>query len=155
MVNIIDDILLKHAAIEGPLLPILHAVQAQFGFISPNHVPLIAKHLNLSIAEVHGVISFYHDFKTLPAAQNNIQICRAEACQANGARSLQAHAQKSLGIEVGETTKNRKISLSAVYCLGNCACGPSVRIGNKIFARVDNDKFDQLLAQLMSEEIAE
>ncbi len=133
---------------QGPLLPILHAVQQALGYIPADAVPTIAKALNLSRAEVHGVISFYHEFRTEPGGQTTVQVCRAEACQARGSRALEAHAKQSLGLEYGETSADGSVTLEAVYCLGNCACGPSLRIADEVYARVDAQRFDQLLTQV-------
>ncbi|NND82821.1 MAG: formate dehydrogenase subunit gamma [Gammaproteobacteria bacterium] len=133
---------------KGALLPILHAIKDALGCVPPAAVPIIAKGLNLSRAEVHGVISFYHDFKTEPGGENLVQLCRAEACQAMGARELETHVESSLGIGIGETTADGKISLEPVYCLGNCACSPSVAINQKVYARVDAARFDELIAEL-------
>ena len=132
----------------GSLLPLLHALQESLGYVPPDSVPAIASALNLSRAEVHGVISFYHDFRQAPAGRNHVQLCRAEACQAVGARELEAHAGAALGIALGETTSDGAITLDEVYCLGNCACGPSVRIGDRVHGRVDANRFDELLAEL-------
>ena len=118
------------------------------GFIPADAVPGIARALHLSRAEVHGVISFYHDFRSAPAARHVLQICRAEACQAMGARALEAHARKRLGIDYGGTTADGAITLEPVYCLGNCACSPSVRLDDEIHARVDAARLDELLAGL-------
>ena len=130
---------------EGGMMPLLHAVQAALGYVPADTVPQIAKGMHLSRAEVHGVISFYHDFHTDPQGQITVQVCRAEACQAVGSRQLEAHAKQRLGVDFGETTRDGKFTLEPVYCLGNCACGPSVRIGDDVFARVSADRFDQLL----------
>lgn len=129
----------------GALLPILQAIQEQNGYIPDPSVAVIARALNLSRAEVQGVISFYHDFKTSPTGTHTVQICRAEACQAMGSRDLEAHAKSTLGVDYGETTADGKITLEATYCLGNCACSPSVRIDNSIYARVNDERFDQLI----------
>lgn len=129
----------------GALLPILHAVQERIGYIPDSSVAVIARALNLSRAEVQGVISFYHDFKTSPTGTHTVQICRAEACQAMGSRDLEVHAKSRLGIDYGETTADGEITLEATYCLGNCACSPSVRIDNSIYARVNDERFDQLI----------
>ena len=137
-----------YSNVPGGLLPLLHAIQRAFGYIPAEAVPLIATGMQLSRAEVHGVISFYHDFRSAPAGRHVVQICRAEACQAMGARELEAHAKKQLGIEFGETTADGNISLEPVYCLGNCACSPSLRIDDAIHARVDAGRFDALLAEL-------
>lgn len=136
------------SSLEGPLLPILHAVQDYFGYVPKESVPVIAKRLNLSRAEVQGVISFYHGFREQPPGRYVLQICRAEACQAMGGRQLENHARQRLGIDFGETTANGQVTLEPVYCLGNCACSPSVRIGDQVYARVDNERFDQLLAEM-------
>ena len=129
----------------GGLLPLLHAIQARVGYVPPESVPDIARAMNLSRAEVHGVITFYHDFRSAPGGRHRVQLCRAEACQAVGARALEAHACASLGIGLGETTADGEYTLEPVYCLGNCACGPSVRIDDAVHGRVDPARFEQLL----------
>lgn len=130
----------------GALLPLLHAVQEALGYVPGAAVPLIAHALNLTRAEVHGVISFYHYFRSTPAGRHLVQICRAEACQALGARALQAHAKQALGIGFHETTADGAITLEPVYCLGNCGCGPSVLIDTDgLHARVTPEKFDALM----------
>ena len=134
--------------IPGGLLPILHEVQHELGFIPADCVPIIAEGLNLSRAEVHGVISFYHHFRSEPAGKHVVQICRAEACQAVGARALEAHVEVSLRVKTGETTADGIISVEPVYCLGNCACGPSVQVGDDVHARVTPERFDTLMAEL-------
>ena len=144
----IASIVDQYRDLPGALLPLLHAIQAEFGFVPDDAVPVIASGLNLSRAEVHGVISFYHDFKTHPVGRHSVQICRAEACQAMGSRQLETHAKESLGIDYHQTTADGSISLEPVYCLGNCACSPSVRIDDRIYARVDREKFDSLVADL-------
>ena len=141
----------EYRDVPGGLMPLLHAIQGDLGYIPPESVPSIAGGLNLSRAEVHGVISFYEDFRTEPRARHVVQICRAEACQAMGARALEAHAKKTLGVDVGATTADGSISLQAVYCLGNCACSPSVRIDDAIHARVDPGRLDTLLAEVEGE----
>ena len=148
----ISDLVGQYKALPGALLPLLHAIQSELGYVSDSAVPIIAKGLNLSRAEVHGVISFYHDFKTSPVGRHTVQICRAEACQSMGSRQLETHAKQTLGIDYGETTADGAITLEPVYCLGNCACSPSMRINDDIFARVDADRFDQLISDLSSEE---
>jgi len=135
----------------GALLPLLHAVQAEVGYVPDSAVPVIAKGLNLSRAEVHGVISFYHDFKTRPVGRHSVQICRAEACQSMGSRLLESYAKEALGIDYGETTADGNITLEPVYCLGNCACSPSVRVDERIYARVDQNRFDALITELSVE----
>ena len=132
----------------GALLPILHAVQDKLGYIPPESLPLLAEGLNLSRAEVHGVVSFYHYFRSTPAGRHTIQICRAESCQAMGSRVLESHAKQVLNIDYQQTTDDGDITLEAVYCLGNCACSPAIRIDDEVHAHVDADKFDQLVLAL-------
>ena len=144
----IGHLVTQFQSVPGGLLPLLHAIQGELGYVPESTVPAIATGLNLSRAEVHGVISFYHDFKTHPVGRHTVQICRAEACQSMGSRQLEAHAKQALGIDYHETTADGSISLEPVYCLGNCACSPSVRINDDIVARVDTARFDELVAKL-------
>ena len=132
----------------GPLLPVLHSVQDTFGFIPREAVPLIAGAMNLSRAEIHGVMSFYHDFRSEPPGKYLVHLCRAEACQAMGAHDLEQYARERLGLDYGETTADGLVTLEPVYCLGNCACSPSIRIDDEIHARVSLEKFDELIAGL-------
>ena len=148
----IDAILESARNQPGALLPILHAIQHALGFIPPGSVALIAANLNLSRAEVHGVITFYHHFRQQPCGRHTVQICRAEACQAVGARALETHARQTLGIDFQQTTDDGAITLEAVYCLGNCACGPSLRIDDDVVARVTPQRFDALVAALRSDQ---
>lgn len=148
----VHDIINRLADLEGALLPILHCIQDEYGYIPAESVADIAKALNLSRAEVQGVISFYHQFRQQAAGRHRVQICRAEACQAMGSRNLEAHAKDSLGVDFGETTADGAITLDAVYCLGNCACSPSVRIGDEVYARVTETHFDQLISDLRNRE---
>ena len=113
---------------------------------------MIAHALNLSRADVHGVIGFYHDFRTEPPGEHTLHLCRAEACQAMGARELERHARERLGVGFGETTANGLFTLEPVYCLGNCACAPSLRINDEVHARVSAERFDELIAALESAE---
>ena len=140
--EIIDQ--LKHKP--GATLPILHAIQDKVGYIPDSVAPLIAESLLLTRADVHGEISFYHHFRTTPPGNHTIEVCRAEACQAMGCRSLEAHVKKALGIDYHQTTSNREFSLDPVYCLGNCATAPSIRIDDNIYGRVSPDCFDKLIA---------
>ena len=142
----------RFQAVPGGLLPLLHALQDALGYIPADAVPAIARGLQLSRAEVHGVISFYHDFRGEPAGSHVLQICRAEACQAMGSRALEAHAKQRLGIDYGDTTADGSLSLEPVYCLGNCACSPSVRLDDEIHARVDPARLDALLDGLGARE---
>ena len=147
--QVIEQRVQEYREVPGGLLPLLHAIQGDIGYIPPASVETIARGLNLSQAEVHGVISFYHDFHSEPAGRHVLQICRAEACQAMGSRELEAHAKNTLGIDYGGTTADGAISLQPVYCLGNCACSPSVRIDDSIHARVDAARLDALIASLV------
>ena len=121
----------------GPLIEILHSVQNELGFVPPEAVPLIADALNLSRAEVHGVISFYHHFRDRPAGQHTLKLCRAEACQAMNGHALAEFAKQRLKLEFGQTREDGKVTLEAVYCLGNCACAPSAMIDGQLRGRVD------------------
>jgi formate dehydrogenase subunit gamma len=136
----------------GPLLPVLHAIQDTLGYIPPDAVPMIARAMNLSRAEVQGVISFYHDFHSSPPGEHTVHLCRAEACQAMGARELEQHAQQRLGIGFGETTADGLFTLEPVYCLGNCACSPSIRINDEIYAEISAARFDALIEALRAAE---
>lgn len=142
------EIAAAHRALPGALLPLLHAVQEEFGFIPADATAIIAAALNLSRAEVHGVISFYHHFRSEAPGRHVVQVCRAEACQAVGAAALEGHAKKRLGCGYHETSGEHAVTLEPVYCLGNCACGPSVRVDDEIVGRVDAERFDQLLEEL-------
>ena len=135
---------------KGPLLPILHQVQGELKHVPSECVPMIAKALNLSRAEVHGVISFYHTFTASPQGKYVIEVCRAESCQAMGGRTLEAKFQEALGISFGETTGDGMFSLEPVFCLGNCACSPSIRVGEDVYGRVTADKASALINELKS-----
>lgn len=144
----VGEILTAHKGMEGPLLPILHAIQHEFGYVPQAALPVIAQDLNLSKAEVHGVMSFYHDFRENPAGQHVLKLCRAEACKSVGADRVAAHAQKALGIEWHETTKDGKVTLEPVFCLGLCACAPAAMVDGKIVGRVDEAKLDGIIGGL-------
>ncbi len=135
-----------HRERPGALLEVLHAVQAELGHVPPPALPLIAQALNLSRAEVHGVVSFYHHFRSTPPGRSIVRLCRAEACQSAGARALEAHARRTLGIDFHETTADGAITLEPAYCLGNCGCGPSLLIGaDELHANVTPASFDALV----------
>jgi formate dehydrogenase subunit gamma len=131
----------------GALLPILHAIQDALGCVPAAAVPLIADGLNLSRAEVHGVISFYHYFRETPPGRHTIHLCRAEACQSMNQRALEAHAKKRLGVDFHQTTSNGAFSFEPVYCLGNCACSPAMMIDGELYGRVTPDRFDDIVSQ--------
>jgi formate dehydrogenase subunit gamma len=143
--------LLRHKARPGPLLEVLHEVQAELGHIPPGSVPLIADELNLSRAEVHGVVTFYHYFRHSPPGRHIVRVCRAEACQSMGAEALAGHAERRLGVRFEQTTPDGRFSLDPVYCLGNCACSPAVMIDGELFGRVTPERFDALIAERASD----
>ena len=133
------------------LLEILHVLQHELGYVPESTLPVIANALNLSRAEVHGVVTFYHDFKREPQGRYTIKICRAEACQAMGTEKLCDHAEKKLGTELGGTSKDGQYSVEAVYCLGNCALSPAIMIGDNLYGKVDPKRFDEIVASLGKE----
>jgi formate dehydrogenase subunit gamma len=139
-------IVAAHRGERGALLPILHAIQAEFGYVDPDTIPVIAQELNLSRADVYGVVTFYKDFRQDQPGRSTVRICRAEACQAVGSDALAEHVERRLGVGFGETTADGAISLESVFCLGNCALGPSVQVGGRLYGRMDADRIDILLA---------
>ena len=138
----------------GPLLPILHELQNQLGYIPEETIGIIATGLNLSRAEVHGVVSFYHHFSSRPRGRHIIEVCCAESCQAVGGRDLEQFAKDKLGLDWYQTTRDGEITLEPVYCLGNCACSPSVRVGKQILGRVTNERFETLVDDLGTEALS-
>lgn len=139
------DCCARNKALPGALLPVLHAIQDALGYIPKDAVPLVASELNLSRAEVHGVITFYHYFRTVKPGRHIVQLCRAEACQSSGAQQLEEHAKRVLGVDFHGTTADGAVTLEPVYCLGNCALGPSVMIDGELHGRVDAARFDALI----------
>ena len=133
----------QYSNVKGGLLECLHAIQGQFSYVPAETIDNLAEGFNISRAEVHGVISYYHDFKTKPAGRNVIKVCQAESCQAMGSRVLTDHVQKKLALGIGE--QNEEYSLEAVYCFGNCALSPNLEINGKLHARVGQDDFDSLI----------
>ena len=147
----IADICNEHATLEGPLLPILHAVQAEFGHIPQAAIDPIARALNISRAEVHGVVTFYHDFREEPVAAKVVKLCRSEACQARGAQALGEWARRMLATDwIGATTPGNGVTVEDVYCLGLCACGPAAMVtdaeGTRLHARLDEPLMKLLCA---------
>ena len=130
------EIVADHAGREGPLLPILHAVQAEFGCVDADSEALIAKGLNLSRADVHGVVSFYHDFHDKPELRPVVQVCRAEACKARGVEAIIDEATAAAG---------ERVKVETVYCLGLCSSGPAARVGDRLHARLDGPKLSQII----------
>ncbi len=143
-VDTLDAILDRLGDADGALLPILHAVQAAEGYVPASAVPRIADRLNLTRAEVYGVISYYHHFRDQPAGKVVVQICRAEACQAVGGDAFAAEAVKALGCDFHQTTDDGSLTLEPVYCLGQCACGPSVMINDDVYARMTVERLTTL-----------
>jgi formate dehydrogenase subunit gamma len=142
----IESIVHELAEKPGALLPILHAIQDRLGYVPDEAVPIIAQRLNLSRAEVHGVVTFYHLFRTTAPGKQTLYICRAEACQAMGSRALEQHVKDKLNIDFHGTTADGRFSLEPVYCLGNCACSPAVMIDETVYGRVSPDSIDELLS---------
>jgi formate dehydrogenase subunit gamma len=148
LVETVGTVCAAHGNRPADLIEILHDLQEQIGYVPEAATQRIASVLNLSRAEVHGVISFYHDFRREPPGRHMVHVCRAEACQAVGCEALAKHAETSLGVAFGETRGDGKASLEAVYCLGNCALGPSVMIDGELHGRVDAARFDALMNEL-------
>ncbi len=144
----IAQIIARHASRPGPLMPILHDLQQQFGYVPESAIPMIADALNLSRAEVWGTFTFYHDFREAPAGKRVLKLCRSEACQAVGGDRLAARAERKLGIACGETTGDGRTTLEAVYCLGLCHSAPAAMLGDKLHALLDEPKLDALLEEL-------
>ena len=141
----VREICTKNATLPGALLPILHEIQRALGYVPAASVPIVAAALNLSRAEVHGVISFYHLFRSTPPGERTVYVCRAEACQSMGGREIEAHLKHKLGIGFHETTADGRTSLEPIYCLGNCACAPAVMIDETVHGRVTRERLDGLL----------
>lgn len=131
------EVLAAHRDEPGALLPILHDIQDRLGAVPPEVLPLIAEDLCLSRAEVHGVVSFYHDFRASPPGRVHLKLCQAEACQSMGSKALTDELQEKLGLQLGETRADGSLTLEAVYCLGNCACAPNAMLNGELHGRVD------------------
>jgi formate dehydrogenase subunit gamma len=131
----------------GALLPVLHGIQRALGYVPPEAVPIVATGLNLSRAEVHGVLTFYHYFRDAPPGRHTVHLCRAEACQSMNSRQLEAHAKGKLGVGFHQTTPDGAFTLEPVYCLGNCALSPAVMIDGQLYGRVTSERFDALIAE--------
>ncbi|MCP1199029.1 formate dehydrogenase subunit gamma [Notoacmeibacter sp. MSK16QG-6] len=145
----IQAIIEEHADMEGPLLPLLHAVQAEFGFVPDDAIRPIAEMLNISRAEVHGVISFYHDFHTEPQGRHVLKICRAEACQARGGQAIEDQVRRLLQLNWNETSPDGAVTLEPVYCLGLCACGPNALIDDRPVAQLTGKKVESIVRELI------
>jgi formate dehydrogenase subunit gamma len=138
----------NRASLEGPLLPILHDIQAEFGFVPRDSLRVIAEKLNLSRAEVHGVMTFYHDFREEPAGRHVLKICRAEACQSMNGDQIAEYAQRELGVGWTETTEDGAVTLEPVYCLGLCACAPSAMLDGRVIGRLDERKINAIIEKV-------
>lgn len=143
----VERVLDKQKSRPGPLLEVLHGIQAELGYIPEAAIAPVAEALNLSRAEVHGVVTFYHFFRHHKPGRHVVQVCRAESCQSVGGSVLAAHASERLGVAFGQTTADGRFSLEPVYCLGNCACSPAVMIDGELYGRVSEERFDELIAQ--------
>ena len=144
---IATEIINSYGAKPEMLVQILVAFIERYSYISKDATRQIARELNLSRAEVHGVVSFYHDFRTEAPGKRVVKICQAESCQAMGSRELTSHAEQSLGVNIGQTTEDGELTLDPVYCLGNCACSPAIMIDEELYGRVNPEKFDDLLGR--------
>jgi formate dehydrogenase subunit gamma len=141
------EIIAEHAKREGATLVILHALQDAFGYVPEAAIPMVAQALNLSRAEVHGVFTFYHDFRHKPAGRHVLKLCRAEACQAAGGDALVARAEAKLGVSLGNTTADDRVTLEPIYCLGLCATAPSAMLDGRLVGRLDEKRLDSLVAE--------
>lgn len=137
----------RHSTQEGALLPILHDLQEEFGYVPKAALPLLAENLNISRAEVYGVVTFYHDFHLEPHGEHTITLCSAEACQSVGSRRLAEHAKARLSLDWGETSPDGRVTLKQTFCLGLCACGPAAMIDDKPVARLTPQKLDAIMAE--------
>lgn len=134
--------------LEGPMLPILHGLQEEFGYVPPEALPIVAEALNISRAEAHGVMTFYHDYRTHPAGRHVLKVCRAEACQASGGDAVLMQLQAKLGIGFHQTTSDDAVTLEPVYCLGLCACAPAAMLDGQVFGRLDADVIDEIVDEV-------
>ena len=142
-----SEIIARYRHLKGAGLPILHALQETFGCVPDEAVPLVAEALNLSRAEIHGTVTFYHDFRKEPAGRRVLKLCRAESCQAAGGDALAARAEEKLGVAMGETTLDRRVTLEPVYCLGLCHSSPAAMLDKHVFGMLDEAKLDQLVKE--------
>ncbi|MET3578481.1 formate dehydrogenase subunit gamma [Mesorhizobium robiniae] len=136
--------------LEGPLLPILHGIQEEFGHVPRDALPVIAEALNITKAEVHGVVSFYHDYRSHPAGRHVLKVCQAEACQSMGSDLIASKLKQLLGIGFHETTRDGSVTLEPVYCLGLCACAPSAMLDGEVIGRLNDEKLDEIVAEVRS-----
>jgi formate dehydrogenase subunit gamma len=144
------SIIQQMQGLEGPLLPILHGIQEEFGYVPQDALPVIAKALNISRAEVHGVVSFYHDYRKAPAGRHVLKLCQAESCQSMGSDAVAARLKQLLGIDFHGTTRDGAVTLEPVYCLGLCACSPAALLDGEPIGRLDDDKIDEIVVEIRS-----
>jgi formate dehydrogenase subunit gamma len=144
----IDAAIAELKSLPGALMPILHAVNDRLGFVPPAAVARIASALNISQAEVHGVITFYHDFRTTPPGDHVLKLCRAEACQAMGCERLERRLREHYGIGMKQTSADGRLTVEPVYCLGNCALSPALLLDGQLTGRVSEQRLDELIAGL-------
>jgi formate dehydrogenase subunit gamma len=142
-----SEIIARYRHLKGATLPILHALQETFGCVPQDAVPLVAEALNLSRAEVHGTVTFYHDFRKEPPGRRVLKLCRAESCQAAGGDALAARAEQKLGVAMGETTLDQRVTLEPVYCLGLCHSSPAAMLDSHVFGMLDEEKLDRLVKE--------
>jgi formate dehydrogenase subunit gamma len=142
-----EEIIATHSGREGATLVILHALQEAFGYVPEAAIPMVAAALNQSRAEVYGVFTFYHDFRKRPAGRHVLKLCRAEACQAAGGDALAARAENKLGVALGNTTADERVTLEPIYCLGLCATAPSAMLDGRVVGRLDEKRLDALVAE--------
>lgn len=149
--TLVRDIAASLRAQRGALLPILHAVQGVLGYVPAEAIPVLADELNLSRADVHGVVSFYHDFRSEPAGRATVRVCRAEACQSVGADRLVAHLRDRYGVSLGETSREGSVTAEQVFCLGNCALGPAAQVNGRLHGRLDEARLSLILEKAISQ----
>jgi formate dehydrogenase subunit gamma len=149
--TVVRDIVATHRGERGALLPILHAVQETLGYVPPEAIPILAEELNLSRADLHGVVSFYHDFRSAPAGRTTVRICRGEACQSVGAEHLVRHVQDTRGMALGETTHDGALTVEQVFCLGNCALGPAAQVNGRLQGRIDEARLTAILDEAVAQ----
>ncbi|MCW2592510.1 MAG: formate dehydrogenase subunit gamma [Mycobacterium sp.] len=148
---LVREIAADHRTHRGALLPILHAVQEALGCVPAEAIPVLADELNLSRADVHGVVSFYHDFRSEPAGRTTVRVCRAEACQSVGAARLVAHLRNRHGVSLGETSRDGSLTAEQVFCLGNCALGPAAQVNGRLYGRLDEARLSSILDAAVSQ----
>ncbi len=145
LATVVREVVAEHREQRGPLIEILHGISKRLGYVDPGVVPLVATELNLSRADVHGVVTFYRDFRSEPPGRVTVKVCRAEACQSMGAERLLARLEQTLGMKVGSTGDDGALTLDQVFCLGNCALGPSGQINGRVYGRLDHDRIIGLI----------